>query len=58
MEKVLAPEIASGKVEVRNDGPFEKNPHYVRLTSAGHRDLWTGIQNEGCNDRRFDSERT
>ena len=36
-----------GKVEVRNDGPFEKNPHYVRLTSAGHRDLWTGIQNEG-----------
>ena len=38
---------AFGKVEVRNDGPFDKNPHYVRLTSAGHGDLWTGLQNEG-----------
>ncbi len=36
-----------GKVEVRNDGPFDKNPHYVRLTTPGHRDLWTGLQNEG-----------
>ncbi len=36
-----------GKVEVRNDGPFERNPHYVRLISAGHADLWTGLQNEG-----------
>ena len=36
-----------GKVELKNDGPFEKNPHYVRLSSAGHRDLWTGLQNEG-----------
>ncbi len=26
-----------GKVEVRNDGaPFERNPHYVRLSSSGH----------------------
>lgn len=38
---------AFGRVEVRNDGPFDKNPHYVRLSSAGHRDLWTGLQNEG-----------
>ncbi len=38
---------AFGKVEVLNDGPFERNPHYVRLSSAGHRDLWTGLQNEG-----------
>ena len=36
-----------GKVELRNDGPFEKNPHYVRLSCAGHGDMWTGIQNEG-----------
>ena len=38
---------AFGKVEIKNDGPFEKNPHYARLTSPGHRDLWTGLQNEG-----------
>ena len=25
-----------GNVEVRNDGPFERNPHYVRLTDPGH----------------------
>lgn len=38
---------AFGKVEIKDDGPFDKNPHYVRLSSAGHRDLWTGLQNEG-----------
>jgi alpha-L-arabinofuranosidase len=38
---------AFGKVEIKNDGPFEKNPHYARLSSPGHRDLWTGLQNEG-----------
>lgn len=38
---------AFGQVELRNDGPFDKNPYYVRLKSAGHRDLWTGLQNEG-----------
>ena len=38
---------AFGKVEIKNDGPFNRNPHYARLTSAGHRDLWTGLQNEG-----------
>ena len=36
-----------GGIELRNDGPFEKNPHYVRLTSAGHRDKHTGLINEG-----------
>ena len=25
-----------GNVELRNDGPFERNPHYVRLGSSGH----------------------
>ena len=38
---------AFGKVEIRDDGPFDRNPHYARLTSAGHPDLWTGLQNEG-----------
>ena len=23
-----------GNVELKNDGPFERNPHYVRLSSA------------------------
>ena len=39
--------IISGKVELKNDGPFERNPHYVRLTPAGHRDKHTMIENEG-----------
>ena len=39
--------MAFGKVEIKNDGPFDKNPHYARLLSAGHRDMWTGLQNEG-----------
>ena len=38
---------AFGKVEIKDDGPFEKNPHYARLSSMGHRDLWTGLQNDG-----------
>ena len=25
-----------GGVELRNDGPFERNPHYVRLSPASH----------------------
>lgn len=38
---------AFGEVEVRNDGPFENNPNYVRLSPAGHTDKWTGLDNEG-----------
>jgi len=38
---------AFGKVEIKNDGPFDKNPHYARLSSAGHNDWWTGLSNEG-----------
>ena len=38
---------AFGKVEVLNDGPFERNPNYVRLSPAGHNDKWTGLDNEG-----------
>lgn len=36
-----------GKVEVRDDGPFERCPHYVRLKNAGHPVMYTGIENEG-----------
>ena len=36
-----------GNVELKNDGPFDKNPHYVRLSYAGHAHKHTGIENEG-----------
>ncbi len=36
-----------GGVELRSDGPFERNPHYVRLTTAGHDHKHTGLENEG-----------
>ncbi|MBP5420725.1 MAG: carbohydrate binding domain-containing protein [Bacteroidales bacterium] len=36
-----------GHVDVRNDGPFERNPHYVRLTDPGHGEKRTGLENEG-----------
>ncbi len=36
-----------GQVEVKDDGPFERNPHYVRLRWSGHNDKYTGIENEG-----------
>lgn len=38
---------AFGKVEVRDDGPFERNPHYLRLGYAGHADKPSGVENEG-----------
>ena len=38
---------AFGKTEVRNDGPFDRNPHYVRLMEPGHPHKWTGLDNEG-----------
>ena len=38
---------AYGKFEVRDDGPFERNPHYVRLRYSGHNDKFTGLENEG-----------
>ena len=38
---------AFGKVEIKNDGPFDKNPHYAHLSSMGHGDWWTGLVNEG-----------
>ena len=38
---------AFGKVEVRSDGPFERNPHYVRLSDPGHAHKHTGLANNG-----------
>ena len=37
----------SGKVTLMNDGPFERNPHYVRLAPSGHSDRHTMIENHG-----------
>lgn len=38
---------AFGKFEVKNDGPFERCPHYVVLGYSGLNDAATGLQNEG-----------
>ena len=38
---------AFGKVDVRSDGPFDRCPHYVRLSDTGHGEKWTGLDNEG-----------
>ena len=36
-----------GNIQLKNDGPFKKNPHYVRLGYSGHSDKFTGLENEG-----------
>ena len=36
-----------GNVKLMNDGPFDQNPHYVRLSNAGHAHKHTGVENEG-----------
>lgn len=36
-----------GGVEVKADGPFDRNPHYVRLSDTGHRSKNTIMVNEG-----------
>ena len=43
----LATWVTYGDVQLQNDGPFERNPHYVRLASAGHNEKHTGLENEG-----------
>ena len=37
----------SGKVTLKDDGPFDRNPHYVRLAPSGHSDKHTMIENRG-----------
>lgn len=36
-----------GGVEVKDDGPFDRCPHYVRLSFSGKRDMATGLENRG-----------
>lgn len=36
-----------GNILLKDDGPFDKNPHYVRLAYSGHSDKFTGLENEG-----------
>lgn len=36
-----------GSVRLMNDGPFDKNPHYVRLSVPKHAAKRTGLENEG-----------
>jgi alpha-L-arabinofuranosidase len=36
-----------GNVQVRDDGPFDRCPHYVRLSYAGHPVMFSGLENEG-----------
>lgn len=36
-----------GNVSLMQDGPFERNPHYVRLGHSGHEHKHTGLENEG-----------
>lgn len=36
-----------GDVSLQNDGPFERCPHYVRLSVSEQPSKWTGLQNEG-----------
>ena len=38
---------AFGNFDVCDDGPFDRNPHYVRLKYSGHNDKFTGLENEG-----------
>lgn len=37
----------SGAVTVRDDGPFDRNPHYLRLAPTGHGAKPTMVENEG-----------
>ena len=36
-----------GCVDVKDDGPFERCPHYVVLSAPDHKDRRTGLTNEG-----------
>lgn len=36
-----------GNVNVKDDGPFERCPHYVEVTYPGHDDRRSGLQNDG-----------
>ena len=37
----------AGNVQMRDDGPFERNPHYLRLGYPGHPHKHTALENNG-----------
>ena len=39
--------VTYGNVDLKDDGPFDRNPHYVRLGDPGHGHKHTGLENEG-----------
>lgn len=38
---------AFGQFDLKDDGPFERNPHYITLRPTGHRNKYSGLENEG-----------
>lgn len=36
-----------GNVSLKDNGPFGKNPHYIRVGYSGHNDKFSGVENEG-----------
>ena len=38
---------AFGRYDIKDDGPFERCPHYVVLQDPGHKERRTGLVNEG-----------
>ena len=43
-----------GKVSLESQGgPFERNPHFVRLSYSGHSEKYTGLENEGFRGMGF-----
>ncbi len=38
---------AAGQFEIRDDGPFERNPHYFRMKPSGHSEKHTALENDG-----------
>ena len=37
----------SGNVTIKDDGPFERNPHYARMAPTGHGDKHSVLENRG-----------
>ena len=47
----------AGNVELLSDGPFERNPHYVRLNQSGHPHKHTALENEGYFGVSFEKDK-
>lgn len=47
-----------GRVELRDDGHFDRNPHYVRLSAPNHHAKTTGLTNEGYFGMGFEKDST